>query len=71
MDYHCPASLRLCDLVQTTIVLTILLFDVAIFGLTVRKTYRHVEEMRRLRQSSVVQAILRDGQCDANSIVNY
>lgn len=53
----------LCDIVQITIVLTLLLFDAVIFGLTVRKTYRHVKEMRRLRQLSIGQVVLRDGQC--------
>ncbi|EIM82486.1 uncharacterized protein STEHIDRAFT_171387 [Stereum hirsutum FP-91666 SS1] len=46
---------------QTTIVLSLLIFDAVIFGLTVRKTYRHVRDMRRLRQLSIVQVVLRDG----------
>lgn len=57
----------LCDIVQTTIVLSLLLFDAVIFGLTVRKTYRHVRDMRRLRQLSIVQVVLRDGQCNRNA----
>ena len=47
--------------VQTSIPFVSLAFDIVIFGLTLRKTFDHAVEMKRLGESSITQVILLDG----------
>lgn len=38
-----------------------LLFDTSVFGVTLTKTYGHVNEMRLYGQTTVMRTLLRDG----------
>ncbi|KIK50962.1 hypothetical protein GYMLUDRAFT_50871 [Collybiopsis luxurians FD-317 M1] len=61
---RCGTNISEVDLfnkVELSIPFITLAFDIFIFGLTLRKTFKHAIAMRRLRESSVTQVIVRDG----------
>ena len=46
---------------QSSVLFIALAFDAFIFALTLKKTFHHAMEMKRLGELSIAQVILRDG----------